>query len=93
MMKVRMNGLVSGESDVVGVAQRISGGGAIGILLKASSDGWMLTCVAFIITFLGDGEDSVLLMDMVAVPVLKLLKICLVCDESISDADEAACGS
>ena len=81
VMKVRMNGLVSGESDVVGVAQRISG---------------MLTCVAFIITFLGDGEDSVLLMDKVAVPVLKLLKICLVCDESISvatDADEAACGS
>ena len=51
MMKVRMNGLVSGESDVVGVAQRISGGGAIGTLLKASSDGWMLTCVAFNITF------------------------------------------
>ena len=48
------------------------------------------------IAFLGDGEDSVLLMDMVAVSVLKLLKIYLVCDESISvaiDADEAACGS
>ena len=52
----------------------------------------MLTCVAFSIKLLDDSEDSTLPTDMVAVPVLKLFKICLVCDKSISvsaDADEA----